>query len=83
MFDRDWLNYYYSNKKKTKKFSYRLEMYSESGSNKPELIFMDQIEDISSDFVHYKGEQCIQIRVNDGSRDGRIILTNSVRIRFG
>lgn len=56
-------------------------MHSESGSNKPELIFMDQIEDISSDFIHYKGEQCIQIRVNDGSRDGRIILTNSVSIR--
>lgn len=39
---------------------------------------MDQIEDISSDFVPYKGEQCIQIRVNDGSRDGRILLTNPV-----
>lgn len=58
--------------------NYSLELHSESGNNKPELIFMDQIEDISSDFVPYKGEQCIQIRVNDGSRDGRILLTNSV-----
>lgn len=57
-----------------------LELYSESGNNKPELIFLDQVEDISSDFIQYKNEQCIQIRVNDGSRDGRIILTNSVRI---
>lgn len=39
---------------------------------------MDQIEDISSEFVAYKSEQCIQIRVNDGTRDGRILLTNSV-----
>lgn len=59
-------------------FFLRLELHSESGNNKPELIFMDQIEDISSDFVTYKGEQCIQIRVNDGTRDGRILLTNSV-----
>ncbi|GBP11655.1 Beta-adrenergic receptor kinase 1 [Eumeta japonica] len=58
--------------------SERLELHSESGNNKPELIFMDQIEDISSDFVVYKIEQCIQIRVNDGTRDGRILLTNSV-----
>ncbi|XP_018788744.1 PREDICTED: G protein-coupled receptor kinase 1 [Bactrocera latifrons] len=66
--------------KYAKLYPNRLEMHSESGSNKPELIFMDQIEDISSDFIHYKGEQCIQIRVNDGSRDGRIILTNSDEI---
>lgn len=55
-----------------------MELYSESGNNKPELIFLDQVEDISSDFIQYKNEQCIQIRVNDGSRDGRIVLTNSV-----
>lgn len=56
----------------------RLELHSESG-NKPELIFMDQIEDIAGDLVLCKGEQCIQIRVNDNStRDGRILLTNSV-----
>lgn len=57
---------------------FRLELHSESGNNKPELIFMDQVEEISSDFIQYKGEQSIQIRVNDGSRDGRIILTNPV-----
>lgn len=57
-----------------------MELYSESGNNKPELIFLDQVEDISSDFIQYKNEQCIQIRVNDGSRDGRIVLTNSVSV---
>ena len=56
----------------------RLELHTESGSTKPELIFMDQIEEISSDFIQFKNEQCIQIRFKDGIRDGRIILTNSV-----
>uniref|UniRef100_A0A6B2EBJ6 G protein-coupled receptor kinase n=1 Tax=Phlebotomus kandelakii TaxID=1109342 RepID=A0A6B2EBJ6_9DIPT len=54
----------------------RLELHSESGSTKPELIFMDQIEEVSSDYVQYKNEQCIQIRFRDGIRDGRIVLTN-------
>ncbi|KAH8403780.1 hypothetical protein KR215_002652, partial [Drosophila sulfurigaster] len=66
--------------KYAKLYPNRLELYSESGNNKPELIFLDQVEDISSDFIQYKNEQCIQIRVNDGSRDGRIILTNSDEI---
>ncbi|EDX15255.1 GD17695 [Drosophila simulans] len=60
--------------------SERLELHSESGNNKPELIFMDQVEDISSDFILHKNENCIQIRINDGTRDGRIILTNSDEI---
>lgn len=60
---------------------FRLELHAESGNNKPELIFMDQIEDIAGDLILCKGEQCIQIRVNDNSsRDGRILLTNSVKI---
>lgn len=57
-----------------------MELHSESGNNKPELIFMDQVEDISSDYILHKNENCIQIRINDGSRDGRIILTNSVKV---
>lgn len=39
---------------------------------------MDQIEEISPDYVQFKNEQCIQIRFRDGIRDGKIILTNSV-----
>lgn len=39
---------------------------------------MDQIEEVSPDFVQYKNEQCIQIRFRDGIRDGRVVLTNPV-----
>lgn len=39
---------------------------------------MDQIEEVSPEFVQYKNEQCIQIRFRDGIRDGRVVLTNPV-----
>ena len=52
----------------------RLELHPESGSTKPELIFMDQIEDVSADLVHVKNEQCIVVR----TRDGKNVLTNPV-----
>lgn len=41
---------------------------------------MDQIEEVSPEFVQYKNEQCIQIRFRDGIRDGRVVLTNPVSI---
>lgn len=66
--------------KYAKLYPNRLELHTESGNNKPELFFMDQVEEVSPDFVLYKGEQCIQIRINDGMRDGRLILTNSDEI---
>ena len=49
----------------------RLELHSEN--NKPELTFMDQIEDITSDLVQVKTEQCIILRTRN---DGKIVLTN-------
>ncbi|CAG0898274.1 unnamed protein product [Darwinula stevensoni] len=49
----------------------RLELHTE-GSGKPELIFLDHIDDVNSDLIQVKGEQCIVIR----TRDGKIILTN-------
>lgn len=52
----------------------RLELHPESGNTKPELVFMDQIEDVSADLVHVKNEQCIVVR----TRDGKIVLTNPV-----
>lgn len=55
-------------------------MHTESGSTKPELIFMDQIEDVPQDMVQYKNEQCITIRFKDGIRDGRLVLTNPVNL---
>ena len=39
---------------------------------------MDQIEEVSPDFVQFKNEQCVQVRFRDGIRDGKLILTNSV-----
>lgn len=37
---------------------------------------MDQIEDVSQDFVQHKNEQCIQVKL----RDTKIVLTNQVSI---
>uniref|UniRef100_A0A182KE83 G protein-coupled receptor kinase n=1 Tax=Anopheles christyi TaxID=43041 RepID=A0A182KE83_9DIPT len=58
----------------------RLELHTDSGSTKPELVFMDQIEEVSPDFVQFKNEQCVQVRFRDGIRDGKLILTNSDEI---
>ena len=49
----------------------RLELHSEN--NKPDLTFMDQIEDITSDLVQVKDQQCIILRTRN---DGKIVLTN-------
>ncbi|KAG5872395.1 hypothetical protein JTB14_032422 [Gonioctena quinquepunctata] len=48
----------------------RLELHPDSA--KPELVFMDQIEEVSPDLVQVKNENCIVIRM----RDGKIVLTN-------
>lgn len=52
----------------------RVELHSESSSGKPELIFMDQLDDVSSDFVQTKGENCIVLK----TKDSKIVLTNPV-----
>lgn len=57
----------------------RLELHPDSA--KPELIFMDQIEEVSPDLVQVKNENCIVVRL----RDGKIVITNPVskfRIQF-
>lgn len=48
----------------------RLELYSEN--NKPELTFMDQIEEINTDLIQVKNEQCIVLK----TKDGKVVLTN-------
>lgn len=48
----------------------RLELYSES--SKPELIFMDWIEEINTDLIQVKNEQCIILK----TKDGKVVLTN-------
>jgi len=52
----------------------RIELHTDS--NKPELIFMEQIEDVNTDLQQVKNEQSIIIR----TKDMRIVLTNSDEI---
>lgn len=47
-------------------------------SAKPEMVFMDQVEEVSNELAQVKNEQCIVIRM----RDGKIILTNPVSHSF-
>nr|XP_022905168.1 G protein-coupled receptor kinase 1 isoform X2 [Onthophagus taurus]XP_022905169.1 G protein-coupled receptor kinase 1 isoform X2 [Onthophagus taurus] len=47
----------------------RIELHPESA--KPEMFFMDQVEEVSPDLVQVKNENCIVIRM----RDGKIVLT--------
>lgn len=54
---------------------FRLELLPLSRNNKPELIFMDQIEEVAAD-VPYKNESSIQIKLKDNIQ--RIILYNQV-----
>lgn len=58
---------------------HRLELHTESSNAKPELIFMDQIEEVPAEFTQFKNEQCIQIKFRENLRTGNsIILTNPV-----
>lgn len=54
----------------------RLELWSDSGKQ-PELIFMDQIEEVCNDYVQIKSEQCIVIKLYSHSK---YVFTNSVSI---
>ena len=48
-------------------------------SAKPEMILLDTVEEVSSDLVSVKGEQCIVLRTRN---DTKIVLTNTVSIFF-
>uniref|UniRef100_A0A6P6Y3W6 [G-protein-coupled receptor] kinase n=1 Tax=Dermatophagoides pteronyssinus TaxID=6956 RepID=A0A6P6Y3W6_DERPT len=56
----------------------RLELHSDNNSSRPELIFMDQIEAICSDYVQVKGEQSIVLKMKqtEKEKESRIVLTN-------
>jgi len=54
----------------------RLELHPDSASTKPELIFMDNIEEIVPELTTVKSEQSIVIK----TKDSKIVITNSVRI---
>lgn len=51
----------------------RLELHPDSA--KPEMVFMDQVEEVSPELVQVKNEQCIVIRLKG---DNKIVLTNPV-----
>lgn len=52
----------------------RLELHLEN-SAKPEMILLDTVEEVSSDLVSVKGEQCIVLRAR---HDTKVVLTNAV-----
>lgn len=56
----------------------RLELHLEN-SAKPEMILLDTVEEVSSDFVSIKGEQCIVLRTRN---DTKIVLTNTVCVIY-
>lgn len=53
----------------------RLELHPDSA--KPEMVFMDQVEEVSPELVQVKNEQCIVVRL----REGKVVLTNPVSIK--
>lgn len=57
----------------------RLELHSDSGSVKTEVITLDQVLEVSPELVIVKNEQCIVLRMKDG-KDGKLVLTNSVSL---
>uniref|UniRef100_A0A914RZV9 PH domain-containing protein n=1 Tax=Parascaris equorum TaxID=6256 RepID=A0A914RZV9_PAREQ len=60
----------------------RLELYPESLSGKPELVFMDQIEDVASELQSVKGENSILIKLKEGLKETKVILTNQETIEL-
>jgi beta-adrenergic-receptor kinase len=58
----------------------RLELYPESLSGKPELVFMDQIEEVAAELQQVKGEQTIVIKLKEGFKETKVILTNQDEI---
>uniref|UniRef100_A0A183C449 G protein-coupled receptor kinase n=1 Tax=Globodera pallida TaxID=36090 RepID=A0A183C449_GLOPA len=61
----------------------RLELYPESLSGKPELLFMDQIEEVTSELQQVKGETAIVVKLKEGLKETKVILTNQVTSRRG
>ncbi|VBB32427.1 unnamed protein product [Acanthocheilonema viteae] len=61
----------------------RLELYPESLNGKPELIFMDQIEDVAVDLHNVKGEHSIIVKLKEGFKEQKLILTNQDEISLG
>ncbi|VDD92480.1 unnamed protein product [Enterobius vermicularis] len=54
----------------------RLELYPESLNGRPELVFMDQIEDVGPELSPFKGETTIVIKLKEGFKETKLVLTN-------
>ncbi|VDK72020.1 unnamed protein product [Litomosoides sigmodontis] len=67
----------------SKLYPSRLELYPESLNGKPELIFMDQIEDVAADLHNVKGEHSIIVKLKEGFKEQKLILTNQDEISLG
>jgi len=67
-FEASWQQRY------AKLYPNRLELHTDN--SKPQLIFMDQIEEISTDLVTVRSEQCVVLR----TKEGKIVLTLSDEI---
>uniref|UniRef100_A0A915CVK6 G protein-coupled receptor kinase n=1 Tax=Ditylenchus dipsaci TaxID=166011 RepID=A0A915CVK6_9BILA len=58
----------------------RLELYPESLSGKPELVFMDQIDEVAAELQSIKGENAIIIKLKEGFKEAKVILINQDEI---
>ncbi|VDN51323.1 unnamed protein product [Dracunculus medinensis] len=58
----------------------RLELHPESFNGKPELVFMDQIEDVATELHSVKGENSIVLKLKEGLKETKVILTNQDEI---
>uniref|UniRef100_A0A0N4ZNT5 G protein-coupled receptor kinase n=1 Tax=Parastrongyloides trichosuri TaxID=131310 RepID=A0A0N4ZNT5_PARTI len=58
----------------------RLELHPESLTGKPDLVFMDQIEELVPELQTVKGENCIIIKLKEGFKETKVILTNQDEI---
>lgn len=43
---------------------------------------MDQIDEVSNELQAMKGENCIVIKLKEGLKESKVILTNQVRDHF-
>ena len=69
-----WANQY------LKLYPNRIEVHNES-AGKPDLIFMDQIDEVCRNFISFKNEQCIILkRRGEQDKDARIVLTSTDEI---
>lgn len=53
----------------------RLELHPESQNGKPELFFMDNIEEVDGELHQIKNENCIVIKLKEVAQDSKVVIT--------